>query len=152
MAMAPLLDLALFTAPFTHTTDFTRLADHCECFADALVECDDPPLKMALCGRLSACLALLEPTLLEPVPAHLIDSLTVTELPASMPAFEPEADQVAQWCQVLIQLMMSGSLAPEQDRVFGSLLYELVRYFSETLNAPRWLRTPQGIVSLDDFH
>ncbi|MBV8043206.1 hypothetical protein [Pluralibacter sp.] len=152
MAMTPTLDPALFTAPFTHTTDFTRLADTCECFAEALVECDDPPLKMALCGRLFACLALLQPTLLDPVPAHLVDSLTVTELPASMPVFEPEADQMAEWCQALTHLLMSGSLAPEQERAFGSLLYDLVRYFSETLNAPRWLRTPQGIVSLEDFH
>jgi hypothetical protein len=71
MTTTPGFSHSLFTTPFDHTTDFTELADNCERFVDALVECEDPAQKMALCGRLSACLALLQPTLLEPVPEHV---------------------------------------------------------------------------------
>ncbi|MDY0969599.1 hypothetical protein [Siccibacter turicensis] len=47
----------LLTVPFSVTTDFTLLADHCEQFVETLMESDDPTLKMALCGRLTACLS-----------------------------------------------------------------------------------------------
>ncbi len=40
---------ALFTVPFSHNTDFTELADHCERFAHTLLETDDPAEKLALC-------------------------------------------------------------------------------------------------------
>ena len=50
---------ALLTLPFNHRTAFTELADNCERFMDALLECDVPAEKIALYGRLAACLALL---------------------------------------------------------------------------------------------
>jgi len=139
---------SLFTTPFDHNTDFTDLADNCAHFVDALVECDDPAEKMALCGRLSACLALLQPTLLEPVPEHLKASLTVDDLPLEQPVFEPEADQLGRFCQLLTQLLLSKSLSKNDERVAGDLLQELVGFYSDTLKAPRWLRTDEGVVLL----
>ncbi len=59
MATTPTQTHLLFTLPLSHNTDFTELADNCERFVDALVECDDPTTKLALCGRLATCLALL---------------------------------------------------------------------------------------------
>ena len=85
MATIPIQTHPLLAVPFNATTDFTVLADHCENFAETLIENDDPTLKMALCGRLNACLTRLQPTLLEPVPPHLIESLTVDILPANSP-------------------------------------------------------------------
>jgi hypothetical protein len=76
----------LLSVHFNAATDFTVLADHCENFAETLIENDDPTLKMALCGRLNAALTLLQPTLLEPVPPHLVESLTVDTLPANSPS------------------------------------------------------------------
>jgi hypothetical protein len=143
---------SLFTVPFNHTTDFTELADNCERFADVLIESDDDAEKMALCGRLSACLALLHPTLHEPIPDYLKASLTVDDLPTHTPAFTPEIDQLSVWCQSLTQLLMSGSLATAQARVLGELLHELVCYFADTLKAPRWLNTEAGMLSLEDLH
>ena len=49
---------SLITLPFNHATDFTELADNCERFTDALVDCEEPAPKMALYGRLYACLNL----------------------------------------------------------------------------------------------
>ncbi|GEC70059.1 hypothetical protein RTE01_46940 [Raoultella terrigena] len=63
-------------------------------FAETLIESNDPALKMALCGGINACLTLLQPTLLEPVPPHLVASLTVDTLPASSPRFDPECTEL----------------------------------------------------------
>lgn len=139
---------SLFTIPFDYSTAFTELADNCERFVDVLIECDDAVQKMALCGRLSACLALLQPTLLEPVPDHLKASLTVDYPPLEIPIFEPEADQLGQYCQLLTQLLLSQSLSKSDERVAGDLLQELVGFYSDTLKAPRWLRTEEGVVLL----
>ncbi len=139
---------SLFTTPFDHHTDFTELADNCAQFVDALVECDDLAQKMAVCGRLSACLALLQSTLLEPVPEYLKASLTVDDLPLALPVFEPEVDQLGRFCQLLTQLILNQSLTKSDERVAGDLLQELVGFYSDTLKAPRWLRTDEGIVLL----
>ena len=139
---------SLFTVPFDSNTDFTALADNCERFAEVIVECEDPAQKMALCGRLSACLALLQPTLLEPVPEHLKASLTVDDLPLDVPLFEPESDQLGQYCQLLTQLLLSRTLSARDERIAGDLLQDLVAFYSGTLKAPRGLRTNEGVVQL----
>ncbi len=51
---------------------------------------------------------------------------------------------------VLTQLIVSGSLTVEAERVISDLLYELVGYYAETLKAPRWLRTKEGSIELLD--
>lgn len=113
------------------------------------MECDNITEKLALCGRLSACLALLQPTLNEPVPAHLIPHFTVDDLPSRLPVFEPESDQLAQYCQVLTQLLISRALPQEMAAVMESLLCELVSYFSDTLKAPRWITTLEGNIAIN---
>lgn len=143
---------SLFTLHFTHATDFTELADHCESFAHGIANCDEPQQKMALCGRLSACLALLQPTLNDPVPESLKVSLTVEDIPAQFPAFEPEATQLAGYCQALAGLLMGGALAAETETVIAELLCELVDYFADTVKAPRWLKNGGETVSLESLH
>ncbi|OQD51093.1 hypothetical protein BWZ29_04580 [Enterobacter cancerogenus] len=140
---------ALFTVPFSHNTDFTDLADHCERFAHTLLETDDPAEKMALCARLSACLALLQPTLHEPIPPHLVEQFTLTDLPSRLPAFEPESDQLGLYCQTLTLILISNALPRDMAKVMEGLLYELVSFYTDTLNAPRWLQTPEGRVAID---
>ncbi|MEB6380598.1 hypothetical protein MXM41_16895 [Leclercia adecarboxylata] len=140
---------ALLTLPFNHSTAFTELADNCERFMDALVDCDLPAEKLALYGRLSACLALLQPTLLEPVPDNLKASLTVDDLPTRLPVFDPEPDQLGRYCQELTQHLMSGAFPAEAERVIKDLLYELVSFYADTLKMPRWLRTDEGTIPLN---
>jgi hypothetical protein len=60
----------LLSVPFNADNDFTVLADHCDRFAETLLESDDPTLRLALCGRLVACLSLLRPTLNDPTPPN----------------------------------------------------------------------------------
>lgn len=95
MATTPIQTHPLLAVPFNAATDFTVLAGHCENFAETLIESNDPTLKMALCGRLNACLTLLQPTLLESVPPHLVESLTVDTLPANSPVSSLNAQSFA---------------------------------------------------------
>ncbi|WP_296244454.1 hypothetical protein [uncultured Enterobacter sp.] len=139
---------ALFTTPFSHNTDFTELADNCQRYCEALVEETDPARKIALCGRLASTLTLLRPMLLEPLPEHLQERLTVDVFPEREPAFHAESDQLCRYCEVITQLLMGGALAPESARVMGDLLYELTGYFADQLKAPRWLRTEAGVALL----
>lgn len=78
-----------------------------------MLEEEDPAVKTALCGRLAACLALLKPTLHDPIPQHLEMYLTVDTLPTHQPAFDPETDALCSYCEAITQLLISNALAPD---------------------------------------
>lgn len=139
----------LLTVPFTADTDFTLLADHCEHFAEALIESDDPALRLAMCGRLNACLMLLQPTLNEVIPPHLVAALTVDTPPAEQPRFEPESDLLCEYCLTLTRVLNSQSLPPDMEKSLTGLLCELVWYFTDIMKAPRWVRTQAGVQELE---
>ena len=103
----------LLVIPFSAATNFTTLADYCEHFAETIIECHDLALKMAPCGRLSTCLALLRPTLGEPIPPHLIDRFTVDVLPDVLPEFTPDADLLCDYCRARALVLLGRSLLPE---------------------------------------
>mgnify|MGYP006880513398 CR=1 FL=1 len=140
----------LLSFPFNADTDFTVLADHCEKCADTQAECYDPVLKMALCGRLAAGLALLKPGLRDPIPPHLIDSLTVDTLPTNSPHFAPDADTLCDYCFTLTQLLLCRMFPPQAEEQLRWLLAELVDYFASELKAPRWIRTADGVKYIDE--
>ncbi|EAY2063394.1 hypothetical protein AH562_09600 [Salmonella enterica] len=140
----------LLAVPFNAATDFTVLASHCESFAETLIESNDPTLKMALCGRINACLTLLQPTLLEPVPTHLIESLTVDTLPATTSRFDPECTELCHYCLALTQTLSGLGFASETEKHLSCLLYELINYFVAEMKAPRWLRTADGVKFIDE--
>lgn len=139
----------LLSVPFSAATDFTDLAYYCDRFAETLIECDDQTLKMALCGRLNTCLALLRPTLGEPIPPHRIDRFTVDVLPDVSPGFVPDAELLCDYCLALGQVLNGRSLLPETETMLTGLLCELVWYFAADLNAPRWIRTADGVQVID---
>lgn len=139
----------LLSVPFNAATDFTVLASHCENFAETLIESHDPALKMALCGRINACLTLLQPTLLDPVPPHLIESLTVNTLPTLSPCFEPECTELCDYCLALTQILAGQSFSSETEKHLIGLLYDLINYFAAEMKAPRWVRTADGVKLID---
>ncbi|EAN5162609.1 hypothetical protein CCF38_004287 [Salmonella enterica] len=139
----------LLSVPFNAATDFTVLASHCENFAETLIESNDPTLKMALCGRLNTCLTLLQLTLLEPVPTHLIESLTVDTLPATTSRFDPECTELCHYCLALTQTLSGLGFASEMEKHLSCLLYDLINYFAAEMKAPRWLRTADGVKVID---
>ena len=127
--------LDLLTVPFNATTDFTVLADYCARFAETLIETDDPALRLALCGRLHAALALLQPTLHDPIPPHLTESLTVDTLPATPEHFISEPDSLCEYCLALLQLLLERPAEPKMEQTLTGLLCELTQ--SPTLAAYR---------------
>lgn len=135
--------------PFNAATDFTVLASHCENFAETLIESHDPVLKMALYSRINACLTLLQSTLLDPVPPHLIESLTVDTLPALSPRFEPECTELCHYCLALTQILAGQSFSSETEKHLIGLLYDLINYFAAEMKAPRWIRTADGVKLID---
>lgn len=149
MATIPTQTHPLLAVPFNAATDFTVLASHCENFAETLIESKDIALKMALCGRLNAALTLLQPTLLEPVPPHLVESLTVDTLPANAPQFGPECTELCNYCLALTQTLAGQGFSSETEKFLSWLLYDLINYFAAEMKAPRWLRTPDGVKFID---
>ena len=150
MATTPIQTHPLLAVPFNAATDFTVLADHCENFAETLIESNDPTLKMALCGRLNACLSLLQPTLLDPVPPHLIESLTVDTLPVNSSQFGPECTELCSYCLALTQTLAEQGFSYEKEKQLSYLLYDLINYFAAEMKAPRWLRTADGVKFIDE--
>ncbi|MBA3178442.1 hypothetical protein CBX59_018900 [Salmonella enterica] len=150
MATIPTKTHPLLAVPFNAATDFTVLANHCENFAETLIENNDPTLKMALCGRINACLTLLQPTLLDPVPPHLVESLTVDTLPASYPRFGPECTEICHYCLALTQTLAGQGFSSETEKYLSWLLYDLINYFAAEMKAPRWLRTADGVKFIDE--
>ncbi|EEC0297127.1 hypothetical protein YV76_004636 [Salmonella enterica subsp. enterica] len=109
-------------------------------------------MKMALCGRLHACLAILRPTLNEPIPPHLVENLTIDDLPASLPRFEPDPVQLCEYCLALLRLLTEQTQGSAMEQPLTNLLCELVWFFAAKLKAPRWLRTADGdVVFIDDL-
>ncbi|MFK3662431.1 hypothetical protein ACI2I2_18250 [Scandinavium sp. NPDC088450] len=135
-------DCDVLTLPFSAATDFTDLAEYCDRFAETLIECDETTQKLALLGRMGACLAVLRPTLDEPIPPHLIERFTVDTLPAASQFFEPDAEALCDYCQSLVQVLCQQSLLPETEKSLKGLLCELVWMFAGELKAPRWDRSP----------
>lgn len=130
MATTPIQTHPLLAVPFNAATDFTVLASHCENFAETLFENDDPTLKMAFCGTLNAALTLLQPTLLEPVPPHLVESLTVDTLPANSPEFGPECTELCSYSLTLTQTLAEQGFSSEKEKQLSYLLYDLINYFA----------------------
>lgn len=152
MATIPTQTHALLSIPFDSITDFTVLAGYCENLADALLQSDDPAQRQAVYERLDLCLAQLRPTLDDAIPPHLIESLTVGDLPLTLPRFEPDADLLCGYSQALARLLKEGMLAPEMESILAGLLFDLVVYFAEELRAPRWIRTADGIKFIEELN
>ncbi|EBO4161238.1 hypothetical protein M6B09_003788 [Salmonella enterica] len=140
----------LLSISFNAAMDFTVLAEHCKQFAETLIESDDPALRLALCGRLVACLSLLRPTLTDPIPPHLVESLTTDTLPASSTHFDPGSELLCDYSLTLAQLLTGRALLPKMEQTLTGLLCELVWCFAAELKAPRWVRTIDGVKFIDE--
>ncbi|WP_226568418.1 hypothetical protein [Mangrovibacter yixingensis] len=149
MATNAVFTQSLLTLPVSDQTDFTVLARHCEHLAETLLECADPLLHRALCEKLNTSLSLLRPTLLEPIPAHLVDCLTTDSMAAENPApttagFAPDSEQLCDYALALSQLLACHTLPPGCIPPLRGLLNDVVSQFASLLCAPRWRNTPLG--------
>lgn len=129
------------TLSFDINTDFTVLADYCERFADSLIESAKPGERRVLCYRLAECLELLYSTLNDDIPEHLIESFTVDSLPAQVPTFEPEPEDLCRYCLTLANILNSHNFSAMEEKALTGLLFELTGYFADELRTPRFVRT-----------
>lgn len=131
--------------PLTLIPDFIVQIEACEHLADALEQIDDPAQYLLLCEKLHACLAQLQPTLFEPIPANLTDSFTADTLPVDFPRFEPDCTDLCRYSMTLTQILAGNGLSSETQRQTEGLLYELISFLAAEMKAPRWLRTADGL-------
>ena len=82
---------------------------------------------------------------------HLVDSLTLDDLPASFPHFDPDPEQLCEYCEVLLQLLTEQAQGSKMEQPLTGLLCELVWFFAAKLKAPRWLRTADGVAFIEDL-
>lgn len=146
MATTPTQTVSSETSPLTLNfgpdIDFTVLADYCERFADSLIESTKPGERRVLCYRLAECLQLLSSTLNDPIPEHLIESLTVDDFPAAVPAFDPEPEDLCRYCLTLAQILNDHNFCAAEESALTGLLFELTNYFADELRTPRFVRLP----------
>lgn len=106
---------------------------------------------MALYGRLRASIAILSPTLNDPIPPHLVENLTLDDLLASFLHFAPAPEQLCEYCEVLLQLLTEQVQGSKMEQPLTWLLCGLVWFFAAKLKAPRWLRTADGVAFIEDL-
>ncbi|MEZ2577958.1 MULTISPECIES: hypothetical protein [Buttiauxella] len=135
------LDHSPLNLSFNADTDFTVLADYCERFADSLIASAKPGERRVLCYRLAECLELLYSTLNDDIPEHLIESFTVDSIPAQVPTFEPDPDDLCRYCLTLANILNSHNFSAMEEKALTGLLFELTGHFADELRTPRFVRT-----------
>ena len=141
---------ALLKTPLGAHLDLFQILDSCQHHVDALIENDDNTECMALCGRLYAALEVLKVALKTPLPAHLIERLTVdvAEPDNYRGALTTDSETLREYCSALTILLLQHQQSPEQKEHIAGLLFELVNVLVEDLKAPRFVRTDGGLVMI----
>lgn len=140
----------LLKTPLGATHDLFQVLDACQHYVDALIENDDNTECMALCGRLLAALEVLKVALKEPLPAHLIERLTVdvAEPDNYRGALSTDSETMREYCVALTILLLQRQQSTEQQEHITGLLFELVNVLVEDLKTPRFVRTEGGLTMI----
>jgi len=149
----PVIESAITTllkTPLGATHDLFQVLDACQHYVDALIENDDNTECMALCGRLYAALEMLKFALKAPLPAHLIERLTVdvAEPDNYRGALSTDSETLREYCAALVMLLLQRQQSPEQSEHITGLLFELINVLVEDLKAPRFVQTDGGLVMI----
>ena len=149
----PLTESAITTllkTPLGATHDLFQVLDACQHYVDALIENDNDTECMALCGRLLAAFEVLKVTLKEPLPAHLIECLTVdvAEPDNYRGVLSTDSETMREYCVALTLLLLQRQQSPEQEEHITGLLFELVNVLVEDLKTPRFVRTEDGLTMI----
>ncbi|MEZ2577973.1 hypothetical protein [Buttiauxella ferragutiae] len=142
---------ALLKTPLGATHDLFQVLDACQHYVNALIENDDNTECMALCGRLYAALEMLKFALKAPLPAHLIERLTVdvAEPDNYRGALSTDSETLREYCAALVMLLLQRQQSPEQSEHITGLLFELINVLVEDLKAPRFVQTDGGLVMIN---
>ena len=149
----PVIESAITTllkTPLGATHDLFQVLDACRHYVDALIENDDITERMALCGRLLAALEVLKVALKTPLPAHLIEHLTVdvAEPDNYRGPLSTDSETLHEYCSALTILLLQRQQSPEQEEQITGLLFELINLLVEDLKTPRFVRTDGGLAMI----
>lgn len=140
----------LLKTPLAADMDLFQILDGCQRHVYELIENDNNTERMALCGRLLAGLEMLKFALNAPLPAYLIERLTVDiasddnyRCPLST-----DSETLRAYCAALTMLLLQRQQSPDQEEHIAGLLFELVNVLVEDLKAPRFVRTDAGLVMI----
>lgn len=125
--------------------DFVDAAKQCEELVASALETEQLEKQYEIYQRLHACLTQLQPTLLEPIPEARMAEFTVDALPETRPAMETESELLCEYCLALSRLLSGNPLSMSIEETLQGLLYELTCFLADTMLAPRWVTTPQGL-------
>jgi len=121
--------------------------DYCQCISDALIENDDDTERMALYGRLYAGLEVLKVVLKTPLPAHLIERLTMDAIADDNGhcPLSTDSETMREYCAAMTMLLLQHQQSPEQEEQLGGLLFELLNVMVEDLKTPRFIHSEMGL-------
>lgn len=125
-------------SPITASMDLFQLLDVCESLADELIECQTEIEQQALCGRIAHCLEVMKTTFDQPLPAYLVERLTVEKEVKIQVNHDSEI--LRQYCHALTQTLLSRAHTVAVNRALTGMLFELINELVEDLQAPRFLR------------
>ncbi|ECE6017247.1 hypothetical protein LUG81_004630 [Salmonella enterica] len=127
----------LLTMPIPASADLFQLADMCAAFAAELVESTDTAESLALCGRLSFALTALRPLSDSFPPSHLVELLTVDELPVPcVPDCWMDSYLLVDYSQSLTQALLTCTLPRATAVELTGLLHDLIMLMTDYLKQP----------------
>ena len=86
----------------------------------------------------------VRPTLLDPVPAHLVESLTTDTPPEIAPALEADTEQLCDYVLALSHLLTCQTPPGQMAKPLTGLMADLTSLLARKLLAPRWIRATNG--------
>ncbi|MBB1202962.1 hypothetical protein EGM70_22040 [Enterobacteriaceae bacterium 89] len=123
--------------PLSGKADLFTVADLCATFVSVMVECEEEFYRLALCGRLSHALTLLEKCCAEDLPDYLVQQLTVETLPVSaVPDCWHDTEMLVNYAKSLVQAVSGATLNEEVNRELTGLLHDLVYLLVEQVKTP----------------
>lgn len=141
----------LLSRPLYSGLDFLALAPVCVELAAELLETRSTAARLALAGRLMLALSLLRDDLKRPLTDAQRDALTAERRPSALrEEFAPEPETLCDYCHTLTGIQLSRTLAAPGEKVAAGLLFELVNFLADSLTAPRFFRSPDGLRCIDD--
>ena len=128
--------------------DFVAAAARCERLGVAGQDTENMAAQREIYRQLGEHLSRLLPELNEPIPPACREAFTVDTRPAAPPTLNCDSDLLCEYCIALSELLAQGRMPISIEDTLQGLLGDLLRLQTDLISAPRWLRTPDGLVPL----
>ncbi|MGL4725093.1 MAG: hypothetical protein ACRCWW_11395 [Scandinavium sp.] len=141
---------AVWTHPLMYVevepeSNFIGAIKHCENLAATALDEENMLTQQALYLRLHQCLSQLHPVLNDPIPEAQVEQFTASVRPEISPSMDTESDLLCEYCIALSELLSGSPRTLRIDETLQGLLYDLTSFLADIMQAPRWLKTPEGL-------